>query len=83
MYMMKNKSTIVFVYLFKQKVKEYYQNATDIGPIIGLHYRIQTIIIDIEAKYSNTTDGWNIDSKKCMVCKKHVHLLLHRVLADS
>ena len=67
---MKNENCL-FVYLLEQKVKEHYQDATDVGPIIDIHHQISSIIFDIiDVKYRNTTDEWKIDfNKQCKVCK--------------
>ena len=61
----------LFVYLLEQNVIEHYQNAADIGPIINLHYQIQTMFFDkFGVKYSNKIDGWNIHSDtQCQVYK--------------
>ena len=62
-----------FVYLLEQKVKEHYQNAAGTGPIIGLDYQFQAMLFDISVKYSNSTDGWNINSdNQCKVCKNFI-----------
>ena len=72
--MMKNEKYL-FDYLLEQRVKEHYQNAADIGPIIELHHQLKGVFFDIDVKYSKTTNGWNIDSnKRCkVIMQKHIY----------
>ena len=71
----------LFACMGMQVVKEHYQNAADIGPIIDLSFSLSTMVLSIGVKYSNTKDGWSIDcDKQCQVCKiTNFHHHLHSI----